>query len=368
MNAMAATHAAASGNAGAPLPAALLRVDRLRVDFGARAALCEVTFDLLAGECLGLVGESGSGKSTLARAILRLVHTSRGTVMFRGEDVLNCKAPTLRRLRRDLQLVFQDPAASLDPSMSIGRAIAEPLSIFEPALSAGARRERVAAMLARVGLDADMMDRYPHEFSGGQCQRIGIARAMILNPRLLICDEPVSSLDVSIQGQIVNLLKDLQRDIGTAMLFISHNLAVVRHMCHRILVMYSGSIVEIAQRDALFAAPAHPYTRALLAAVPSPAPLPKPTRRGAEPHGMAGVAEAAAAAEAAGVAETAGAAEAALVAEAAAVAEAPRSAAAAGCVFRERCRYATAVCATAVPRLEEVTPDHWVACHHVRDL
>ncbi len=344
------------------MPAALLRVDQLRVEFGARAALCDVTFDLLAGECLGLVGESGSGKSTLARAILRLVHASQGSVMFRGEDVLNCNAPTLRRLRRDLQLVFQDPAASLDPRMSIGRAIAEPLNIFEPALSARARRDRAAAMLARVGLDADMMGRYPHEFSGGQCQRIGVARAMILNPQLLICDEPVSSLDVSIQGQIVNLLLDLQRDIGTAMLFISHNLAVVRHMCHRILVMYSGRIVEIAPRDALFAAPMHPYTRALLAAVPSPTPLPKPERRGAETFGMTPAAVAATAAEAVAVAEAVAG------AEAAAVAEAPRSAAAAGCVFRERCGYATPVCATAVPPLEEVTPGHWAACHHARDL
>jgi len=356
VNAMAATKAAASGNAAAPMPGALLRVDGLRVEFGARAALCGVTFDLHAGECLGLVGESGSGKSTLARAILRLVHASQGSVVFRGEDVLNCNAPTLRRLRRDLQLVFQDPAASLDPRMTIGRAIAEPLNIFEPGLNARASRDRVGAMLARVGLGADMMSRYPHEFSGGQCQRIGIARAMILNPQLLICDEPVSSLDVSIQGQIVNLLLDLQRDVGTAMLFISHNLAVVRHMCHRILVMYSGRIVEIAPRDALFAAPMHPYTRALLAAVPSPMPLPKPARRDAETPGMMPAAEAATTAAAA------------TTAEATEAAGAPRSAAAAGCVFRERCGYATAVCATAVPPLEEVTPGHWAACHHARDL
>src|SRR6185437_2950677 len=195
----------------------------------------------------------------------------------------------------------------------IGQAIAEPLRIFEPNLAARACRDRVGAMLARVGLDADMMGRYPHEFSGGQCQRIGIARAMILNPQLLICDEPVSSLDVSIQGQIVNLLLDLQRDVGTAMLFISHNLAVVRHMCHRILVMYSGRIVEIAPRDALFAAPMHPYTRALLAAVPSPMPLPKPARRDAETPCVTAAAVAVSAVEV------------------------PRSGAAAGCVFRERC-------------------------------
>jgi len=358
VNATAAAHAggggnaAASGDAAAPMPEALLRVGGLRVEFGARAALCDVTFDLFAGECLGLVGESGSGKSTLARAILRLVHASRGSVEFLGKDLLTCDASTLRGLRRNLQLVFQDPPASLNPRMTIGQAIAEPLRIFEPNLAARACRDRVGAMLARVGLDADMMGRYPHEFSGGQCQRIGIARAMILNPRLLICDEPVSSLDVSIQGQIVNLLLDLQRDVGTAMLFISHNLAVVRHMCHRILVMYSGRIVEIAPRDALFAAPVHPYTRALLAAVPSPTPLPRSARRGAEPPEVAAAANAAAAAKAAAAAGVAG---------------ALRSAAAAGCVFRERCGYATAVCAT-VPPLEEVTPGHWAACHHARDL
>ena len=187
----------------------------------------------------------GPGKSTLARAILRLVHASQGSVVWRGRDLLSCDGATLRRLRRDLQIVFQDPLASLNPRMTVGETIAEPLRIFEPRLDARERRARVGGMLERVGLTADMMGRYPHEFSGGQCQRIGIARAMILNPKLLICDEPVSSLDVSIQGQIVNLLLDLQREAGTAMLFISHNLAVVRHLSHRILVMYSGRLVEI---------------------------------------------------------------------------------------------------------------------------
>jgi oligopeptide transport system ATP-binding protein len=255
----------------------LLRVTDLRVRFGARAALSDVSFDLFAGETLGLVGESGSGKSTLARAILRLVRADRGAVLWRGQDLSTCDAKALRRLRRDLQIVFQDPLASLNPRMAIGEIIAEPLRIFEPGLAAGARQARVREMLERVGWSAAMMRRYPHEFSGGQCQRIGIARAMILAPKLLICDEPVSSLDVSIQGQIINLLLDLQRDAGTAMLFISHNLAVVRHLSHRIMVMYSGSIVEVASREALFAAPVHPYTRALLAAVPSLTP---------EPHGV----------------------------------------------------------------------------------
>jgi oligopeptide transport system ATP-binding protein len=259
----------------------------------------------------------------LARAILRLVRANRGSVLWRGRDLLSCDSAALRRVRRDLQIVFQDPLASLNPRMTVGETIAEPLRIFEPGLNSRARRGRAGGMLVRVGLSADMLDSYPHEFSGGQCQRIGIARAMILNPALLICDEPVSSLDVSIQGQIVNLLLDLQRDAGTAMLFISHNLAVVRHLSHRILVMYSGRLVEIATRDALFAAPMHPYTRTLLAAVSSPISPAEP------------------------------------------VAAAPIIT---GCAFRDRCAFAVAVCSATVPPLEEAVPGHWTACHRAREL
>jgi oligopeptide transport system ATP-binding protein len=299
----------------------LLRVADLCVEFGVRAVLRDVTFELYAGETLGLVGESGSGKSTLARAILRLIRSSKGSVVWLGQDLLACEPAALRSLRRDLQIVFQDPLASLNPRMTVGETIAEPLRIFEPGLNAEARKDRVGGMLERVGLAADMIGRYPHEFSGGQCQRIGIARAMILSPKLLICDEPVSSLDVSIQGQIVNLLLDLQRDVGTAMLFISHNLAVVRHLSHRILVMYSGRLVEIAPRDALFAAPIHPYTRALLAAVPA-APAQQGTTEPATDF---------------------------------------------GCVFRHRCAYAVGICGTTV-RLEEVAAGHWVACHRSREF
>jgi oligopeptide transport system ATP-binding protein len=319
----------------------LLQVSDLRVEFGARAVLSDVTFDLFAGETLGLVGESGSGKSTLARAILRLVGASGGCVVLRGRDLLACDPGALRALRRDLQIVFQDPLASLDPRMTVGESIAEPLRIFEPGLNGRARSSRVGAMLERVGLAAGMSDRYPHEFSGGQCQRVGIARAMILRPKLLICDEPVSSLDVSIQGQIVNLLLDLQRDAGTAMLFISHNLAVVRHLSHRILVMYSGRLVEIAPRDALFAVPIHPYTRALLAAVPSLTPAQEgsaaPLRGPPVPSPPADGGSAAAP---------------------------PQS----GCAFRERCPYAVAICETTVPPLEEVVPGHSVACHRSREI
>src|SRR6266702_758495 len=274
MNTSVAVNPDAAMNGSVSINDVLLRVADLCVEFGAHKVLRDVTFDLYAGETLGLVGESGSGKSTLARAVLRLIRSSKGSIMWRGQDLLACEPAALRPLRRDLQIVFQDPLASLNPRMTVGETIAEPLRIFEPGLNARARRGRVGEMLERVGLAADMMGRYPHEFSGGQCQRIGIARAMILGPELLICDEPVSSLDVSIQGQIVNLLVDLQRELGTAMLFISHNLAVIRHLSHRVMVIYRGRLVEVAGCDELFGAPAHPYTQALLAAVPDPTRVP----------------------------------------------------------------------------------------------
>ncbi len=245
----------------------LLQVSDLCVQFGAFTAVNPVSFDLNEGETLGLVGESGSGKSSLARAILRLVPAT-GVVLWKSENILACSHQRLRRLRRDLSIIFQDPLASLNPRMQVGDLLAEPLHIFEPALSHNERQRRILKMLDRVGLHANMLTQYPHEFSGGQCQRIGVARAMMLQPQLLVCDEPVSSLDVSIQGQIVNLLVDLQIEFNTAMLFISHNMAVVRHISDRVLVMYRGQLVESASCDTLFAAPVHPYTRALLAAVP----------------------------------------------------------------------------------------------------
>jgi oligopeptide transport system ATP-binding protein len=312
----------------------LLRVRDLRVDFGAHAAVRGVNFELPAGEILSLVGESGSGKSTLARAILRL-QPAQGSVEFLGLDLLKCPPEALRAQRRGLQIVFQDPLASLDPRMTVGETIAEPLKEFEPALNADARRRKVGEMLQRVGLSSEMSGRYPHEFSGGQCQRIGIARAMILSPKLLICDEIVSSLDVSIQGQIVNLLLDLQ-GAGMAVLFISHNLAVVRHLSHRVLVMYLGKLVEIAPCDALFASPLHPYTQALLAAVPH------------MPH----AAVAAAPGEPAEPGEPAAPAELAVP-----------DMIASGCAFRDRCPYALPVCETSEPPLLEVAPGHWAACH-----
>ncbi|MDE2305619.1 MAG: ABC transporter ATP-binding protein [Gammaproteobacteria bacterium] len=258
------------------MTAPLLEARSLRVEYrsgglGAksrRIALEDVSLQIAPGETLGLVGESGCGKSTLARALLRLLPVAAGELRFRGEDWLAPRGRTLRERRRHLQIVFQDPISSVDPRMTIAASLEEPLRAFEPALGARERRARIAAMLDRVGLAADAMRRYPHEFSGGQCQRICVARAMLPRPALLVCDEPVSSLDVSIQGQIVNLLADLQRDTGMAMLFISHNLAVVRQLSHRILVMRHGRILESATREELFAAPRHPYTRELLAAVP----------------------------------------------------------------------------------------------------
>lgn len=339
---------------------ALLSVRRLRVRFGKLLALDDVSLDLGAGETLGLVGESGSGKSTLARAILRLLPAAGGEVLWSGENLLAWPAKRLRQGRRDMQIVFQDPMASLNPRMSVADAIGEPLQIFEPALPAMERHRRVAAMLERVGLSADMGARHPHQFSGGQCQRIGIARAMILRPKLLLCDEPVSSLDVSIQGQIVNLLAELQQEWGTAMLFISHNLAVVRHLSHRVLVIYRGRVVETAPRDVLFAMPRHPYTRALLAAVPRatfgpaaplaadsvpadrvrarapPAPPLPGAGRGGEPSGLG---------------------------EAPEPREAPT-----GCAYRARCRYALQICLSTAPPLEQVGMGHSVACHRWREV
>ena len=305
---------------------ALLQVRNLQVDFGRQTAVRDVNFDLFSAETVGLVGESGAGKSTVARAVLRLLQPTEGSVELSGLDLLKSPPAVMRAQRRNLQMVFQDPLASLNPRMTVGDAIAEPLLIFEPELTAAARREKVAAILQRVGLGADMAGRYPHEFSGGQCQRIGIARATVLRPKLLVCDEAVSSLDVSIQGQIINLLLDLQQDMGMAMLFISHNLAVVRHLSHRVLVMYWGKVVETAACEPLFAAPVHPYTRALLSAVPripplavAPAPLADPSLA------------------------------------AAAIAH--------GCAFRDRCPYALPLCATTDPPLAEVAAGHKVACH-----
>jgi len=292
-----------------------------------------VSFTVARGETLGVVGESGSGKSTIARALLRLVPATRGTARFRGSDLLALEGRTLRAMREHLQIIFQDPLASLDPRMSVGEIIEEPLREFRPALDRGARREAVRAILGRVGLLPSQLNRYPHEFSGGQAQRIGIARALILQPALLVCDEPISALDVSIKSQIANLLKDLQQAFDLSLLFIAHDLAAVRFSCDRILVLYLGRVMEIASRKALFDTPRHPYTRALLQSVPIPDPLRARARSGVPLGG-----------------------------------EIPSPLTPpSGCVFRTRCPFAAPRCAAEIPHLRNVG-DSQVACHRAEEL
>ena len=259
-------------------PAPLLSVRDLRVSFpiprgmfrgtDTLRAVDGVSFDLYPGETLGIVGESGCGKSTLGRAVLKLIEPTGGTVAWLGEDISGLPESRMRRHRQDMQVIFQDPLASLDPRMTVGDIIGEPLDTFHPDLKRPARRARIEDMMARVGLLPEMINRYPHEFSGGQAQRIGIARAMILNPRLIVCDEPVSALDVSIQAQIVNLLMRLQREFHLSLIFISHDLSVVRHIADDVMVMYLGRCVEKGTKDQIFNNPRHPYTQALLSATP----------------------------------------------------------------------------------------------------
>ena len=291
-----------------------------------------VSFDLAPGETLGIVGESGCGKSTLGRAVLQLLPPTSGAVAWLGQAVNLRDQAALKARRRDMQVVFQDPLASLDPRMTAGDIIAEPLRNYHPELSAADIRSRVKKMMEQVGLLPVMINRYPHEFSGGQCQRIGIARAMILKPKLVVCDEPVSALDVSIRAQVINLLMDLQREFQLSMLFISHDLAVVRHISHRVMVLYLGKVMETAARESLYHLPHHPYTQALMAAVP----IPDPDKERAKPRGL-------------------------VLGDPPSPLNPPS-----GCVFRTRCPKATEVCARTMPRLELVNAAHEVACHHWR--
>jgi oligopeptide transport system ATP-binding protein len=267
----------------APDTSPLLDVRNLATHFPVRAGLLQrtvdhikavddISFHVKPGEVLGLVGESGCGKTTVGRSILRLIPKTSGTVTFDGRDVYAAKGPALKALRRQMQIIFQDPAGSLNPRMRIAAIVGEPLQVHNLVSSRDELRHKVESLLERCGMPRAAADRYPHEFSGGQRQRIGIARALALSPRFIVCDEPTSALDVSIQAQILNLLADLRDEMGLSYLFISHDMAVIQHICDRVAVMYKGKIVEEGPRDRIMKSPQHPYTRALLSAVPEPDP------------------------------------------------------------------------------------------------
>lgn len=316
----------------------LLEVRNLSVRYPAKPTLLgrptawvhaveDVSLDLAPGETLGLVGESGCGKSSLGRAIVRLVEPTSGTIRFQGGEITHLRGEPLRRVRRGLQMVFQDPFGSLNPRLTIGQSVAEALEIHQLAGDRAHRAARVAELLTAVGLDPGLAERYPHEFSGGQRQRIGIARALAVEPKLIVCDEPVSALDVSVQAQIVNLFQDLQRDRGLAYLFIAHDLAVVEHISQRILVMYLGRVVETAPARELLIAPRHPYTQALISAVPVVDPASRRQRLvlpGEPPSPLT-----------------------------------PPP----GCPFHPRCPIAEARCRGELPLLRQIQPGHQVACH-----
>jgi oligopeptide/dipeptide ABC transporter ATP-binding protein len=322
--------------AGASRPP-LLEIEQLRKHFPIRRGILSrisghvlavdgVSFAISHGETLGLVGESGCGKSTVGKVILRLLDATSGTVKVEGTAITNLTAGEMRPYRRRLQVIFQDPYSSLNPRMTAGRIVGEPLGNYGMARGA-AREKRVAELFERVGLRREHMIKYPHEFSGGQRQRLGIARALALNPSLIVCDEPVSALDVSVQAQVINLLMDLQREFGLSYLFIAHDLAVVEHISHRIAVMYLGKIVELTDKQSLFHRPQHPYTEALLSAVPIPDPDVKRKRillTGDVPSPIR-----------------------------------PPP----GCRFHTRCPYAEARCRSIEPPLQEVRAGHFVACH-----
>lgn len=302
----------------------------LRRQTGSVKAVDGISFDIQRGETLSLVGESGCGKSTAGRAILQLHRPTSGEVWFEEQDLTTLNGKQLRKMRRNMQMIFQDPYASLSPRMRVGRIIAEPLKVHNID-SDEQRNERVRQLLEIVGLNPVLASRYPHEFSGGQRQRIGIARSLALNPSFIICDEPISALDVSIQAQIINLLKELQKKFGLTYLFIAHDLSIVRYISDRVAVMYLGKLTELAPRKALFDNPQHPYTQALISAVPVPDPVVEESRQRTI-----------------------------LVGELPDPANPPQ-----GCNFNTRCPIAVERCFQETPLWRQIQPDHWVACHEV---
>ncbi len=318
----------------------LLRVDGLKMYFpitqgivvqrhvGDVKAVDGLTFDIHQGETLGLVGESGCGKSTTGRAILQLYKPTAGQVIFEGEDITAMRGESLRKMRRRMQMIFQDPYASLNPRMTVGNIVSEPLEVHS-LFNGKERREKVKELLDVVGLNPYFVNRYPHEFSGGQRQRIGVARALALNPDFIVCDEPISALDVSIQAQVINLLEDLQQEFGLTYLFIAHDLSVVRHISDRIAVMYLGKLVELTTRDELYANPMHPYSQALLSAVPIPDPVVEEKRQRVILEG-----------------------------DVPSPANPPK-----GCNFCTRCPKAFEPCYETEPEFKEIESGHWVACH-----
>lgn len=288
-----------------------------------------VSFQLKEGEILGIVGESGCGKSTLGRTILRLVEADEGQILFDGKDIRALSREEMRQMRREMQIIFQDPGASLNPRMTVGELIREPLELFQPELTGQAQLEQIYRLMDMVGIDRSYLSRFPHEFSGGQRQRIGIARALAARPKLVICDEPVSALDVSVRAQVLNLIDSLKDRFHLTYIFISHDLSVVHHICNRVAVMYLGRIVEMADKDDLYTKPLHPYTQALLSAIPLPDPSTHRERvilQGDVPN----------------------------------PANPPK-----GCHFHLRCPYATQSCTQQAPTLTQLEPGHFVACHRV---